>query len=132
MTLLRNYFKFEREGSRGSYSWPGVRSFCNRVWQWQLGGFNKDREVHVPRKIQWTKRSGQASRNYLRKDSQARLNGWQANTFAWRPGSQYNVAATRGADNVLASDCRDKFGRPSTTRGCRICVTVRLPVRPRG
>ena len=23
------------------------------------------------------------------------------------------------------------FGRPSTRRGCRICVTVRLPVRPR-
>ena len=53
-------------------------------------------------------------------------------TFAWRPGSQYNVAVTRGADSVLASDCRAQFGRPSTRRGCRICVTVRLPVRPRG
>ena len=53
-------------------------------------------------------------------------------TFAWRPGSQYDVAATRGGDNVLASDCRAQFGLPSTRRGCRICVTVRLPVRPRG
>ena len=53
-------------------------------------------------------------------------------TFAWRPGSQYDVAATRGADSVLASDCRAQLGRPSTRRGCRICVTVRLPVRPRG
>ena len=53
-------------------------------------------------------------------------------TFAWRPGSQYHVAATRGADSVLASDCRAQFGRPSTRRGCRICVTVRLPVRRRG
>ena len=53
-------------------------------------------------------------------------------TFAWRPGSQYNVAATEGADSVLASDCRAKFGRPSTRRGCRICLTARLPVRPRG
>ena len=53
-------------------------------------------------------------------------------TFAWRPGSQYDAAATRGADSVLASDCRAQFGRPSTRRGCRICVTVRLPVRPRG
>ena len=52
-------------------------------------------------------------------------------TFAWRPGSQYDVAATRGADSVLASDCRAQFGRPSTTRGCRISVTVRLPLRPR-
>ena len=40
-------------------------------------------------------------------------------TFAWRPASQYDVAATRGADNVLA-------------RGCRIYVTVRLRVRLRG
>ena len=53
-------------------------------------------------------------------------------TFVWRPGSQYDVTAVRGADNVLASDCRAQFGRPSTRRGCRICVTVRLPVRPRG
>ena len=53
-------------------------------------------------------------------------------TFAWRPGSQYDVAATRGADSVLASDCRGLFGLPSTRKGCRICVTVRLPVRPRG
>ena len=53
-------------------------------------------------------------------------------TFAGRPGSQYDVAATRGADSALASDCRAQFGRPSTRRGCRICVTVRLPVRPRG
>ena len=53
-------------------------------------------------------------------------------TFAWQPGSHYNVAATRGPDNVLASDCRAQFGRPSTRRGFRICVTVRLPVRPRG
>ena len=52
--------------------------------------------------------------------------------FAWRPGSQYSVAATRGADSALASDCRAQFGRPSTRRGCRICVTVRLPVPPRG
>ena len=53
-------------------------------------------------------------------------------TFAWRPGSQCDVAATRGAGSVLASDCRAHFGRPSTRKGCRICVTVRLPVRPRG
>ena len=52
--------------------------------------------------------------------------------FAWRPGSQYDVAAARCADSVLASDCRAQFGRPSTRQGCRICVTVRLPVRPRG
>ena len=32
-------------------------------------------------------------------------------TFAWRPGSQYDVAATRSADSVLASDCRAHFGR---------------------
>ena len=51
-------------------------------------------------------------------------------TFAWRPGSQYDVAATRGADSVLASDCRAHFGCPSTRKGCCICVTVRLPVRP--
>ena len=51
-------------------------------------------------------------------------------TFAWRPGSQYDVAATQGADSALASDCRAQFGRPSTRRGCRICVTVRLLVRP--
>ena len=31
-------------------------------------------------------------------------------TCAWRPGSQYDVAATRGADNVLASDCRAQIG----------------------
>ena len=49
-----------------------------------------------------------------------------------RPGWQYDVAATRGADSVLASDCRAQCGRPSTRGGCRICVTVRLPVRPRG
>ena len=53
-------------------------------------------------------------------------------TFAWRPGSQHDVAATRGADNVMASACRAPFGCPSTRTGCRICVTVRLPVRPRG
>ena len=53
-------------------------------------------------------------------------------TFAWRPGSQHDVAATRGADKVLASDCRARVGRSSIRRGCRICVTVRLPVRPRG
>ena len=52
-------------------------------------------------------------------------------TFAWRPGSQYDVSATRGADIVLASDCRAQFGRPSARRGCRICVTVRLLVRRR-
>ena len=28
-------------------------------------------------------------------------------------GSQYDVAMTRGADSVLASDCRAQFGRPS-------------------
>ena len=53
-------------------------------------------------------------------------------TFAWRPGSQHDVAATRGADSVLASDCRAEFGLPSRRRRCRICVTIRLPVRPRG
>ena len=53
-------------------------------------------------------------------------------TFAWRPESQHDVAATGGADSVLASDCRAQFGLPSTRRGCRICVTVRLPVRQRG
>ena len=53
-------------------------------------------------------------------------------TFAWRSGSQYDVAVTRGADSVLSSDCRAQFGRPSTRRGCCICVTVRLPVRQRG
>ena len=53
-------------------------------------------------------------------------------TSAWRPGSQYDVAETRGADSVLASNCRAHFGLPSTRRGCSICVTVRLPVRPRG
>ena len=47
-------------------------------------------------------------------------------TFAWQPGSQYDVAAT-GADNVLASDCRAQFGCPSTRRRSH-CVTVRLPV----
>ena len=36
----------------------------------------------------------------------------------------------RGADSVMASGCCAQIGRPS--RGCRICVTVRLPVRPRG
>ena len=50
---------------------------------------------------------------------------FQVTTFAWQPGSQYGVAATRGADNALASDCRGQFGRPSTRMGCRICVTVR-------
>ena len=53
-------------------------------------------------------------------------------TFAWRPGSQYDVATTRGADSVLASDCRAHFGRPLTRRGCRICVAVRLPAQLRG
>ena len=52
--------------------------------------------------------------------------------FAWRPGWQYDVAAARGADSVLASNCRARFGRPLTRRGCCICVTVRLPVRTRG
>ena len=42
----------------------------------------------------------------------------------------YDVTATQGAGNVLASDCCAQFGFPSTRRGCRICVTVRLPVRP--
>ena len=51
--------------------------------------------------------------------------------MATGPGSHYDVAATRSADNVLASGCRAQFVRPSTRRGCRICVTVRLPVRPR-
>ena len=51
-------------------------------------------------------------------------------TFAWRLGSQYDVAVTRGASSVLTSDCRAQFGRPSTRRGCHICVTVRLLVRP--
>ena len=49
-----------------------------------------------------------------------------------RDDRQCDVAATRCADNVLASDCRAQFGRPSTRRGCRIHVTVRLQVRPRG
>ena len=53
-------------------------------------------------------------------------------TFAWQLGPQHDVAAMRGADSVLASDCRAQSGRPSTGRGWRICVTVRLPVRPRG
>ena len=53
-------------------------------------------------------------------------------TFAWRPELQYDVTTTRGVDNVLASDCGAQFGRPSTRKGCRICVTVPLPVRPRG
>ena len=53
-------------------------------------------------------------------------------SFAWRPGSQCDVAAKRGADSVLASDIRTQFGRPSARRGCRICVTVRLPVQPHG
>ena len=52
-------------------------------------------------------------------------------TFAWRPGRQH-VAATASADNVLASDCRAQCGRPSTRRGCRMCVKVRLPVQQRG
>ena len=52
-------------------------------------------------------------------------------TFTWRLGSQYDVTATRGANSVLASDCRAQFGRPSTRKGCRICVTVQ-PVPPRG
>ena len=43
-------------------------------------------------------------------------------TIACRPGSQYDVAATRGADSVVASDCCAQFGRLSTRRGCRICV----------
>ena len=54
------------------------------------------------------------------------------NDIAWRPGSHYDVAATRGVDSVLASDCRAQFGRPSTRRECCMCVTVRLPVRQRG
>ena len=44
----------------------------------------------------------------------------------------YDVAAMQRADTALASDCRTQFGRPSTRRGCRICLTVRLPVRPHG
>ena len=35
-------------------------------------------------------------------------------TFVWRPGRQHDVAAAASADNVLASDCRAQFGRPST------------------
>ena len=31
-------------------------------------------------------------------------------TFEWRPGSQYDVATTRGANSVLASNCRAQFG----------------------
>ena len=54
------------------------------------------------------------------------------NDISWRPGPQYNVAVTRGADSVLASDRRAHFGRPSTRRGCRIGVTVQLLVRPCG
>ena len=42
-------------------------------------------------------------------------------TIAWRPGSQYDVAATRGADSALASDCRAQFGRPSTERMLHLC-----------
>ena len=33
--------------------------------------------------------------------------------------------------SVLASDSCTQFGCPSTRRGCRICVTMRLPVRLR-
>ena len=53
-------------------------------------------------------------------------------TFVWRPGWPYNVTATTSADTVLASNCHAHFGRPSTRRGCRMCVTVRFPVWPRG
>ena len=35
-------------------------------------------------------------------------------TFAWRPGSQYDVSATWGADSALASDCRAQFGTEKT------------------
>ena len=53
-------------------------------------------------------------------------------TFAWRPGSQYDVDVTRGADSALASNCRAQFGRPFNKEKMSLCVTVRLPVRPRG
>ena len=52
-------------------------------------------------------------------------------TFAWRPGWQYDVAVTWGADSVPASDYRVQFGPLSTRRGCRICATGRLLGRPR-
>ena len=37
-------------------------------------------------------------------------------TFAWRPGSQYDIAAMRGTGSVLASDCSAQTGRPSKKR----------------
>ena len=52
-------------------------------------------------------------------------------TFAWRPGSQYNVAATRGADSVLASDCRAQFGRPSIRMSHKSHSTVAGPTARR-
>ena len=70
---------------------------------------------------------------------------WNKNIFSsrfWRenplsrnrfPRSHYDVAVTASADNVLlpAIVACALFGRPSTRSGCCICVTVRLPVRPR-
>ena len=52
-------------------------------------------------------------------------------TFAWRPGSLYDVAATRGADSVLASDCRAHFGRPSTRMSHLCDSTVASPTARR-
>ena len=51
-------------------------------------------------------------------------------TFVWRLGSQYDVAATRGADTVVASDCRAVLQQGGDVVFAR--VTVRLPDRPCG
>ena len=54
-------------------------------------------------------------------------------TFAWRPGSPYDVAATQGADIVLASDCRaHNLVVLQKGEDVAFCVTVRFPVRPHG
>ena len=39
-----------------------------------------------------------------------RVNKQGVTTFAWRLGGQHHDAATRRADNVLASECRAHFG----------------------
>ena len=40
-----------------------------------------------------------------------RRNKQGLSTFAWRPGCQYDDAATRRADTVLASGCRACFDK---------------------
>ena len=74
-------------------------------------------DVHV---ASWRAQSSRLAQSYCWGTCKQGVSKQEATTFAWRPGSQYDVAATRGADNVLASDCRAQFGRPW------------LPVRPRG